>query len=106
MSNDIKITVSGNDAQMFAVWQRQQAEILKNQAALVKLGEAGMRAGEQTGKAMQGAGKDAGFLTTALTGVTSSVGALGAALGLIIKQFSELAQKQKDAARAQLTEAE
>lgn len=51
MSNEVKITVSGEDAQLLTVWQRQQAEILRNQRALLKMGESGEKAGESAGTA-------------------------------------------------------
>jgi hypothetical protein len=98
MSNDIKITISGNDAAMIAVWQRQQAEILKNQAALQKLGEKGEKAGEDISTGIDKS-------VESLTEFTTVAGLAAAGLKAIVKQYDDLKKRQDEAARRQTTNA-
>lgn len=105
MSNEVKITVSGNDAQMLALWNRQQAEILKNQHALIKMGEAGEAAGKKIGDGMSGAvGKMSQFVA-GVTGIGSVIGGVLAAANQLKAEWSDLVARQNDAAQRQLSTA-
>jgi hypothetical protein len=70
MGNDIKITVSGNDAQMVAVWQRQNAEILKNQKSLIAMKQAADEMGNSLDNAV---GKNTSNMSKGLTTVLGQV---------------------------------
>jgi hypothetical protein len=103
MSNDIKITISGNDAAMIAVWQRQQAQILKNQAALEKLAQAG----EKAGKGLS-SGADAGYSSLtkfagAITGIGGTIGGITAIVAVLKREYEDLIRRQKAAADIQIS---
>ena len=46
--SSVQITFTGEDRDLLASFQRQQAEILKQQRALLKMGESGKKSGEDT----------------------------------------------------------
>lgn len=102
MSDDIKISISGTDAQMVSVWQRQQAQILKNQQALIRMGEEGERAGNRVGKGVEGAGKHLVSFIGAITGVGSVVGGIAVAAAALKREYDDLLNRQRKAADAQL----
>jgi len=103
--DDVKITVSGNDAGLLAVWQRQNAEILKNQKSLLQMGQAGEKAGRDVGGGMEGSAKGAVSLGKALTGVGTAVGGVMAVVKLLKDEWDSLISRQKEAANRQITEA-
>jgi hypothetical protein len=103
MSNDIKITISGNDAAMIAVWQRQNAQILKNQAALEKLAQAGEKAGKGLAT-----GADAGLSSLtkfagAISGIGSTIGGITAVVAVLKREYEDLIRRQKAAADIQIS---
>lgn len=102
MSNDVKITISGNDAQMIAVWQRQQAEILNNQQALMKMGQAGERAGAQISKGIEAGLLQATRFVSAISGIGSVTAGIMAAASALKREYEDLMARQKKAANAQI----
>lgn len=73
--SSVQITFTGEDRDLLQAFQRQQAEILKNQRALIKMGDAGTDSSDRTVRGMQGVNQSIaiatqayGFLTQAVTG--------------------------------------
>lgn len=102
MADDIQITISGTDAKLLSVWQRQNAEILKNQKALIAMGEAGEKAGKKTGESIEGATKQFGQFLTAVSGIGSVAGAVMMLAATLKREYDDLLNRQKRAADTQL----
>jgi len=77
---DVKIIVAGTDAGLLALWQRQNAEILKNQKALLQMGQAGEKAGQQIGSAGAAGGNK---LNAAFSGAVQTMLGIGSAVSVV-----------------------
>lgn len=100
--NQVKVVVSSDDRDLLNTWQKQNAEILKNQRALQRMGQAGEQAGRKTAQ-----GLDKGFASAkqfigAIAGVTSVVGGMVAMGAQLRREYDNLIQRQKTAADKQV----
>lgn len=106
MTQDISVTFSAQDQGVIAYLQKQQAEVLKNQERLIKLGQEGKKAGKfiKDG-ADEGA---AGFSNLAARIGTMITGAAAArvSINLLTKEFRNLKEAQADSAKAQTDRAQ
>lgn len=100
--NTISITMTADDRDVLSSYQKQQAEILKNQRALINMGNAGTAAGRNTKTNVDSATQSLKTFLTAVTGVGSVVGGLAAAAAQLRREYETILQRQKTAADRQV----
>jgi|GEM_PF-2670194 len=80
IGNDVDIKITGSDAEMLKVWQRQYRELEKQHQKLIRTGKVGKQAGMQVASGFNSAFGSVKDMTGSLLGVTSVIG--GVALGV------------------------
>lgn len=109
MAEDIKISIGGTDAALLAVWQRQNIQILKNQKALIAMGEAGEQAGNKIGSSLekQGIGfqkaiSHVGQFAASLVGMSAVMRGIQQAAEMIRREYEHLRNQQAAAGQQQI----
>lgn len=99
--NTINIQMTIDDHGAFRVWQRQQNEAAKTEAALKRVGKAGGAAGSQLAGIGGSALRFMADAATSLTGIGSVLGGLAAMAKLLQKELDQVKQRQQGAATQQ-----
>jgi len=100
--NDVQIKITGDDREVLQVWQRQNAEILKNQRNLQRLGTTGQKAGQKTKGGFDSALGTLGKFTGAIAGVGGVVGGVSLAARQLYVEFQRIKELQQTDADKQV----
>ncbi len=100
--NTISITMTSDDNDLIKSFKDQNAQIIRNQEALRKMGQTGRRGGEETKTGMDQAKNAALGVASSVGLITSGVGLASAAVQALIADFKDLERRQDRAFRSQI----
>lgn len=101
MASQVTVEFAATDAGVVKALNQQLSGILKNQEALIKMGDASKRSGQQAKSGFEDAAKSALSFASGLGIVTTATGAVQLAVGQLRREFENLKQAQADAAKTQ-----
>lgn len=100
--NTISITMTSDDRDVVKSFTDQNAQIIRNQEALKKMGAAGRRSGQETKSGLDEAKSSAVSVASSVGLITSGVGLATAAVRTLIAEFQDLERRQDRAYRTQV----
>lgn len=100
--NSVNIKVTGDDRDVLTMWQRQLAEISKQQQKLASLGASGKRSARQVKTGFDSALGTLGKFTAAITGVGGVVGGISLAARQLFVEFQRIKELQQTDADKQV----
>lgn len=91
----VTIEMTADDRDVLRAFQKQQAEILKNQRALMKTGQAGKRAGKEAATGIDKAVSSVKEFASSVVGIGSVVGAIAGAASALQNELDEMRRRQR-----------
>lgn len=100
--NSVEIKITGDDKDVLSMWQRQLAEVSKQQQKLAGLGAAGKRSARQVKTGFDSAFGTLAKFTTAITGIGGVVGGISLAARQLFVEFQRIKELQQTDADKQV----
>jgi len=100
--NSVEIKITGDDRDVLTMWQRQLAEVSKQQQKLANLGATGKRSARQVKSGFDSALGTLGKFTAAITGIGGVVGGISLAARQLFVEFQRIKELQQTDASKQI----